>query len=82
MKIERRETSPDAGCEAWEVLEDDKRHWITLRRSQYGPAWSAAVFVEPKSDQKPYWRTVRSWQKIAGEVRVYENTRADFRDAS
>lgn len=74
MKIERSETSPDlVGCEAWTVSENGKQYWVTLRRSQHGPMWAASVFVEPKGDQKPYWRPLKRWQRLAGECRAFEN---------
>lgn len=76
MKIERRDRSslPDAHpVETWEASENGKRYRITVRRSPYGPSWAASVFVEPKSDQKPYWRPLRNWQKFACAVREFEN---------
>lgn len=74
MKIERNE--PDLSKpqhESWRVAEGDKQYWVTLRRSSWGPMWSAFVFVEPKSDQKPYWRSLKNWQRLACGVRAFEN---------
>lgn len=84
MQIERRQVSPDNRhyCEAWSIRDGDKEYWVTLRRTSSGPAWVVSIYVEPRSDQKPYWRALKNWQRLVGEVRAYENTRADFRDAS
>jgi hypothetical protein len=74
VEVERSNVSPDLiGCEAWTVAENGKQYWVTLRRSQYGPHWEASVFVEPRSDQKPYWRPLKNWQRFACAVRVFEN---------
>ena len=80
MQITREKT--ESALRSWRVSDGEKRYWVVWRYLAGGPSWGVSVFVEPKSDQKPYWRTVRSWQKIAGEVRAYENRRADYRDAS
>jgi hypothetical protein len=76
VQITRRTVLLDShGVESWEVRENDKLYWVTLRRSQSGPAWTASVYVEPRSDQKPYWRPLKNWQRLAGEVRAFENQR-------
>lgn len=80
MFIEREKTEPT--YRSWRVSDGDRRYWAVCRYLAGGPSWAVSLFIEPKSDQKPYWRTVHSWQKIAGEIRAYENTRAGYRDAS
>ena len=59
---------------SWRVSEGDRHYWVTCRwlSGGYGPSWSVSVFIEPKGDQKPYWRPLRSWQRLAGEVRAFE----------
>lgn len=71
MQIERDNFKPDT----WRVCEGDKIYWVQLRRSAHGPSWSASVFVQPRSDQKPYWRPLRNWQRFAGAVRAFENNK-------
>ncbi len=69
MDIQRYPDEPDK----WQVHANGNEYLVTLRRSQYGPNWTASVLVIPRGDQKPYWRTLRNWQKLAGAVREFEN---------
>lgn len=71
MVIEKRNTA--TGIEAWQITDGERRYWVRLRRTEYGPVWDASVFVEPRSDQKPYWRNLRNWQRFACLVREFEN---------
>jgi hypothetical protein len=62
-------------ADTWCGEEAGNEYWITLRRSERGPVWAASVLVVPKSDQKPYWRTLRDEQRFARAVRAFENSK-------
>lgn len=74
MDIERQPIDhANPRCQAWRVTEDGKQYWVWCRRTPYGPMWTASVFVEPRGDQRPYWRSLKNWQRLAGECRAFEN---------
>lgn len=60
--------------DVWQGHEDGREYFIELHRSQYGPSWSVKMLIVPASDQKPYWRTVKNWQRFACEVRAFKNS--------
>lgn len=71
MEIMRNDDVTVSG-QSWRIRHSGREYWVSLRRTGHGPVWTASVFVEPKSDQKPYWRPLKNWQKLACEVRAFE----------